>query len=61
MDRSSLISIALVLISLAVGLVVFGVLRERGTRVVGAGCAAIAAGIGIIALFVLYEIVTILA
>ena len=61
MDSASIIMIILVLVALAAGLVAFGVLRERGRGALAAGCAAIAAGLAVIACFVLFQIVSILA
>jgi hypothetical protein len=60
MDRSSVISLILVLVSLAASLVVFGALRERGSRALPAGCAAILAGLAVIFLFVTFQILQVL-
>lgn len=52
--------IILVLVSLAAGLVTFGVLRERGRSSLVAGCGAIVIGLIIVSCFVLFQIVRIL-
>ena len=61
MDSASIVMIILVLVSLAAGLVAFGVLRKRGRSSVAAGCAAIAVGLTVISCFVLFQIISILA
>ncbi len=61
MDSASIVMIILVLVALAAGLVTFGVLRERGRASLTAGCAATVVGLAIVACFVLFSIVRILA
>jgi len=60
MDRSTIVMLILVLVSLAAGLVTFGLLRERGSRSITAGCAAIVVGLAIVGAFVIFSIVRIL-
>ncbi|HEX5165087.1 MAG TPA: hypothetical protein VFV93_06805 [Thermomicrobiales bacterium] len=60
MDSATIIMIILVLVSLAAGLVTFGVLRERGRSSLVAGCGAIVIGLIIVSCFVLFQIVRIL-
>ncbi|MEX2315208.1 MAG: hypothetical protein WD628_05770 [Thermomicrobiales bacterium] len=59
MDRSTLVMIILVLDSLAAGLVTYGVLRERGSRSITAGCAAMVVGLAVVGAFVIFSIVRI--
>lgn len=51
--------IILVLVSLAAGLVTYGVLRERGSRSITAGCAAMVVGLAVVGAFVIFSIVRI--
>jgi hypothetical protein len=60
MDSASIVMIILVLVALAAGLVVFGVLRDRGRSTVTAGCASMGAGLSVIGCWVLFEVVSIL-
>ena len=60
MDSASIVMIILVLVALAAGLVVFGLLRERGRSTFTAGCASILAGLIVISCFVAYQTISIL-
>jgi hypothetical protein len=60
MDSATIAMVILVLVALAAGLVVFGLLRERGRSAVTAGCASIAVGLVVIACYVIFQVVTIL-
>lgn len=52
--------IILVLVSLAAGLVTFGVFRERGRGTIAAGCAAVVVGLAVVGAFVVYSIVRVI-
>jgi hypothetical protein len=60
MDSASIAMIILVLVALAAGLVVFGLLRERGRSGLTAGCASIAAGLLVVGCYVTFQTVRIL-
>ena len=60
MDSASIAMIILVLVALAAGLVIFGILRERGRSALTAGCASMFAGLIVIGCYVLFQVVSIL-
>jgi|GEM_PF-6405108 len=60
MDNATIIMIILVLVALAAGLIIFGVLRERDKSALTAGCAAITVGLFVIVCFVAFQTISIL-
>ena len=60
MDSASIAMIILVLVALAAGLVVFGLLRERGRSGLTAGCASIGTGLLVVVCYVIFETLRIL-